>query len=450
MAGLSLPVAGQDLRSVNAHGATLKASPTPTPSMKVDVSAGGFWNLGKSWVQFNGARSPLFVKPTTNAKWDLLVLDYNGFLQIITGTPSGSPQLPDCPRNCFPIAAIYLSHSTVAITSEVLVDVKQIFNTVSFSHRDLTEKDLPGCHSIDSVSGLQDVLNTFITIPDSEGLVQNKADKDGTPSEIFMLNKDAASAPISDCFWIVNRGEEPAVGFKWNENIKRLEYSNDGVSWSPITNSDIGIATSQIAGLVKPGTGLEITVDGVLSAITQSANDFTDELKTKLESLENYVHPASHPATMIDTDDTHLFVTADEKLAWNNKLDNLLVASDTVLGGIKIGTGLTIDENGVVTITAQTDNNYSNIDKAKVDAIDQVFTLAEKTKLGSTEIYSVDDKTKVTAIDQVFTLNEKSGLGCQNGYSVANPTNWTGNVPVTVREAIDRIAVALAALNQRP
>ena len=49
-----------------------------------------------------------------------------------------------------------------------------------------------------------------------------------------------------------------------------------------------------------------------------SANDFTTALKTKLESLENYTLP---------------------------------IASDNTLGGIKIGTGLSINQEGELSAT---------------------------------------------------------------------------------------------------
>src|SRR5699024_1380656 len=40
-----------------------------------------------------------------------------------------------------------------------------------------------------------------------------------------------------------------------------------------------------------------------------------------------YVHPATHPATMITQDATHRFVTDTEKNTWNNKADKTLASS---------------------------------------------------------------------------------------------------------------------------
>ena len=50
-----------------------------------------------------------------------------------------------------------------------------------------------------------------------------------------------------------------------------------------------------------------------------STEDFTAELKAKLEGITGYTHPDSHPATMITQDATHRFVTDAEKASWNAK-----------------------------------------------------------------------------------------------------------------------------------
>ena len=57
---------------------------------------------------------------------------------------------------------------------------------------------------------------------------------------------------------------------------------------------------------------------------TQAANGLLSAAdKKKLDGIatgaNNYTHPTSHPASMIATDETHLFVTAAEKSAWNAK-----------------------------------------------------------------------------------------------------------------------------------
>ena len=64
-----------------------------------------------------------------------------------------------------------------------------------------------------------------------------------------------------------------------------------------------------------------------------STNDFTDALLSKLngiaEGANNYTHPASHDATMINEDSTHRFVSDTDKSTWNAKLDG----TSTIDGG---------------------------------------------------------------------------------------------------------------------
>ena len=56
-----------------------------------------------------------------------------------------------------------------------------------------------------------------------------------------------------------------------------------------------------------------------------STEDYTTAEKQKLAGIaagaNNYVHPSSHPATMIQEDASHRFVTDTEKSAWSGKAD---------------------------------------------------------------------------------------------------------------------------------
>lgn len=64
-----------------------------------------------------------------------------------------------------------------------------------------------------------------------------------------------------------------------------------------------------------------------------SEANFTNEEKEKLagvdEKANNYTHPATHKADIIEQDTTHRFVTDTDKANWNAKLG----AGDTVDGG---------------------------------------------------------------------------------------------------------------------
>ena len=66
-----------------------------------------------------------------------------------------------------------------------------------------------------------------------------------------------------------------------------------------------------------------------------STEDYTTADKQKLAGIaagaNNYVHPSSHPATMIQEDASHRFVTDTEKATWNNKASTA-VASPSANG----------------------------------------------------------------------------------------------------------------------
>lgn len=54
-----------------------------------------------------------------------------------------------------------------------------------------------------------------------------------------------------------------------------------------------------------------------------SSNDFTTELKLKLEDITEYTHPAYHLPSEIATDANNRFVSDKEKLSWNKKIDTV-------------------------------------------------------------------------------------------------------------------------------
>ena len=66
--------------------------------------------------------------------------------------------------------------------------------------------------------------------------------------------------------------------------------------------------------------------------VTDSLKGYmTPELKKKLDGIatgaNNYIHPSSHPATMITQDATHRFVTDTEKNTWNGKASTAVVST---------------------------------------------------------------------------------------------------------------------------
>lgn len=63
-----------------------------------------------------------------------------------------------------------------------------------------------------------------------------------------------------------------------------------------------------------------------------SSNDFTNVEKQKLSTLQNYVHPDKHDATMITESATKRFVSDAEKSNWNSKANGVHTHSITDVG----------------------------------------------------------------------------------------------------------------------
>jgi predicted phage tail protein len=98
-------------------------------------------------------------------------------------------------------------------------------------------------------------------------------------------------------------------------------------------------ATDSVLGGVKIGDGITIA-SGVISADSQTDNNFTTTLKDKLDGIADNANNYSLPT-----------------------------ATGAVLGGVKIGTRISIN-NGVISADSQTDQNFTTTLKSKLDGID--------------------------------------------------------------------------------
>lgn len=86
-----------------------------------------------------------------------------------------------------------------------------------------------------------------------------------------------------------------------NKNITDIVDIKEDIENISNGNLTLPIASSTKVGGVKIGANIQISEDGTISGNPQ------------------YVHPSTHPATMITQDVTHRFVTDAEKTGWDNK-----------------------------------------------------------------------------------------------------------------------------------
>lgn len=125
-----------------------------------------------------------------------------------------------------------------------------------------------------------------------------------------------------------------------------------------VTDEQIKSWDSKASGTILASS----TLNGLMS--------FTD--KVKMDSIKfganNYIHPTTHPASIIEQDSNNRFVTDEEKVAWNSKaaaslvsttIDGLMSSSDKVkLNGIEaLANHYTHPEFHQPTIIQQNANN---------------------------------------------------------------------------------------------
>ena len=131
-------------------------------------------------------------------------------------------------------------------------------------------------------------------------------------------------------------------GFKRPD--KSISSSNDFfleipqlISKDPVLYSTMNLIFSVILSNDKLLKQWLDTLQNVVNAqdwriVTDTLKGYmTPELKKKLDGIatgaNNYVHPSSHPATMITQDATHRFVTDTEKTTWNDKASTAVVST---------------------------------------------------------------------------------------------------------------------------
>ena len=311
---MNIPPYGDNFRKVGSFFSTIKAEAYPVPSMQLQISAGGFWVRGKKYIEFKDGSSPVFEAPTVDSKFDLLVVNTEGKFQIVKGIQSRDPVLPECLDGCFPICFVYLDRLTHVITSDRIFDVRGVFHTSKYEHSEI--------HGIDDITDLRFTLDAMPTDDDLRTALRDKADVDGTPATTFTFNRDHVGTPTTDVILEVKRGSKPNVFIRWNEDAEFWEYTNDGNSIVRLTSIGPSVvfppATTVAIGGIIVGSNLSIENDGRLSAVIQSDENYTLIEKNKLATIEQganrYVHPNTHPASLITQEYGLRFFSDDERL----------------------------------------------------------------------------------------------------------------------------------------
>jgi hypothetical protein len=120
----------------------------------------------------------------------------------------------------------------------------------------------------------------------------------------------------------------------------------DGSGTVNVTGSVLPAATTEVIGGIIVGSGLSIDIDGILR---------TSDFVTSVSGTSPItVSSGSIPTVSIAkaTSSVNGYLSSTDWTTFNNKLGAVPTASASVLGGIKIGPGLSIDSSGIVTATS--------------------------------------------------------------------------------------------------
>lgn len=136
-------------------------------------------------------------------------------------------------------------------------------------------------------------------------------------------------------------------------------YSSDGIPTLISADPDsLPLATTSTPGAVIVGYGLNVSGAGVIS-LDGDAVHVDDALST---TSENPVQNKVITSTLNTKADTSAIPTATSDLVNDSGfLTSVPVATDSTLGGVVVGTGLTIDANGVLAATGLTSVGWDEI-----------------------------------------------------------------------------------------
>lgn len=323
----AVPLRGEVDKEIGAGFAPLSVSAQDTPNLTVKIRAGSFWNADGTVVEFPGGNSPMIPAPGSLNRWSLVSLSSTGSVTITHGTASAAPSIPAPPAGSLPLAAVYMTAATLAITNAAVQDVRPIYAVT------------------ETVPNLAAELADRPTFTDVANDLAGKADVDGTPNSDFALNKGAAgpaNAQIS-----VDRGASPTVGVRWNETTDTWQFSNDGIAWNDFA-ATAGVFMPVVGGATA-GNVPTLTVGGTLIDSGTSLTDLATDadvalaLATKLDDFVgvngNVVTVAALGTAVADSGVALGSLATDAELAAGLALKADL-AGDTFTGNITVDNGV--------------------------------------------------------------------------------------------------------------
>jgi hypothetical protein len=282
-------------------------------------------------------------------------------------------------------------------------------------------------------------------------------------------------------------------GLTENDFTDALKSKLDGIAASA-NNYSLPDATASTLGGIKVGTNLAIDSDGVLSSTNTTytvgdggltENDFTDALKSKLDgiaaSANNYSLPDATASTLggikvgtnlaIDSDGVlsstnTTYTVGDGGLTENDftdalksKLDGIAASANnyslpdataSTLGGIKVGTNLAIDSDGVLSSTnttytvgdgGLTENDFTDALKSKLD--NAVLIIGNQTVAGEKTFSSKMIATNIVNLASAGVMTTVKGtLNVDEAVTLDSTLDVTGDTSVSTFDSTGLTSLA--------
>jgi len=345
------------------------------------------------------------VKIYTGSAWEVVGLEYTAGNGITLTGVSFSADADDG----ISVGADGISvDSTVVRTS----GAQTVAGNKTFSNNVVVTGNL-------TVNGTQTILNTAELAVEDSNITLNSGADAGADSGLSVDRGSGNFVPV----------------FQWDESTERWSISNDGTTFSQLpfgasdnaNNYSLPTASASTKGGVKIGSRITIS-SGVISADIQTANDFTNTLKTKLDgiatSADAYGSWTASDGTNSETIGSGAQVNFEGENATSVTYDatsnTFTISSDDTNTQYTVGDGGLTQKNFTSTLKTKLDGIATGADVTPswVPATDPSYLTAET--FGATDVVFTVDGNDVIAGDDLILAG---GLSYNSGTKTLTSAN---------------------------